>query len=191
MAVVESCREGETASGDGFLLLTGPSDVLLIVIDALGHGQPAAAVVKQAAGFVRIASRRPIEWILERLDEGLTSTRGAVAAVVRISPTLNQLTWASVGDIQGSVASGSVRTGLAGMPGILGGRSQRAIPRTIPFAPGDVLCLATDGVRPEFVSELRPFFAPDAIAGRVAAHMRTDDDSLALVAQLSVKGVLE
>jgi len=190
VAVVESCREGETSSGDGFLLLTGPSDVLLLVVDALGHGQPAAAVVAQVAAFVRRAPRRPIEWILERLDDGLTSTRGAVAAVVRISPGLSQLTWASVGDIQGSVVSGPARTDLVGMPGILGGRSQRALPRMVPFGPGDVLCLATDGVLPEFASELRPFFTPGAIARRVEAHMRSDDDSLALVAQLTVAGTL-
>jgi serine phosphatase RsbU (regulator of sigma subunit) len=184
IAIVQAPIDGQTASGDGYSIQAEPTGVLLVVIDALGHGEPAAEVLETALSVLRVAGRHEIDHIFQILDERLSGTRGAVAAIARISTEKRRLTWASIGDVQGTIASGPARTTLVGMPGILGYRSQRVAPKTIPFDEGDVLCLATDGVLPGFAGEVQATLGLESIARRLEAFMKPDDDSLALLAQL-------
>src|SRR5438309_97834 len=109
IAVVASPIGGETLSGDGYSIREDSAGILLVVIDALGHGGPAAEVLEMALSVFRSAEPHPIDWIFQVLDERLAGTRGAVAAIALISPREGQLTWASIGDVQGTIASGPAR----------------------------------------------------------------------------------
>jgi Stage II sporulation protein E (SpoIIE) len=184
IAIVKAPFLGETASGDGYSVEAGPAGVMLVVIDALGHGPLAAEVMEMAVAILREAQPGAIDRLFQILDERLSGTRGAVAAIALISPETHRLTWAAVGDVQGTIGSGPARTTLVATPGILGYRSRRAMPRTVPFNQGDILCMATDGVLPSYAAELRPLVGLETVARRVTRLMRSDDDSLALVARL-------
>ena len=184
IAIVKAPLKGQTVSGDGYSIREGPTGVLLVVIDALGHGHPAAEVLEMTLSVLQTTEPRAIDRIFQVLDERLSGTRGAVAAIALISPEERRLTWASIGDVQGTIASGQARTTLVGMPGILGYRSPRATPKSVPFEEGDVLCMATDGVLPGFAVEIQPMLGLEKIARRVETFMKPDDDSLALLAQL-------
>jgi phosphoserine phosphatase RsbX len=184
IAIVNAPLEGETVSGDGYSVEAGSAGVLLVVIDALGHGPPAAEVLEMAVSVLREAKPRAIDRLFQILDERLAGTRGAVAAIALISPETHRLTWAAVGDVQGTIAGGPARTTLVGTPGILGYRSPRAVPKTVPFNEGDILCMATDGVLPSFAAEIKPLIGLETIARRVKSLMKPDDDSLALMARL-------
>jgi serine phosphatase RsbU (regulator of sigma subunit) len=183
IAIVEAPIEGATVSGDGYSIRAEPAGVLLVVIDALGHGEPAAEVLKSALSVLQAMGADEIDSIFQVLDERLSGTRGAVAAIARISSEKRRMTWASIGDVQGVLAKDRTRLTLVGTPGILGYRSPRARPKTVPFDHGDVLCLATDGVLPGFAID-QPRFGLEAIARHVEAFMKPDDDSLALLAQI-------
>src|ERR1700694_3031723 len=167
VAIVDSPIEGQIVSGDGYSVRADTSGVLLVVIDALGHGQPAAEVVEMTLSVLRTAEPHAIDWLFQILDERLSGTRGAVAAMARISPAEQRLTWASIGGVQLTIARGPERTALMGIPGILGYGSPRPNPKTIPFGAGDVLCMATDGVLPGFALEMRPILGIGAIDQRV------------------------
>jgi len=188
IAVVTSPLAGETVSGDGYSIREDSGGVFLVVMDALGHGSPAAEVLESALALIRTAEPRPIDRMFQILDERLSGTRGAVAAMALISPSASRLTWASIGDVQGTIASGLARTTLVGRPGILGYGRHSVSARSVPFGIGDVLCLATDGVRPEFAFEVQPILGLETIARRVATCMKADDDSLAVLAQLDGTG---
>jgi len=58
------------------------------------------------------------------------------------------------------------------------------MPKTVPFNEGDILCMATDGVLPSFAAEIKPLIGLETIARRVKSLMKSDDDSLALMARL-------
>lgn len=176
--------EGESVSGDGYAVRACPAGVVLVVVDALGHGGPAAEVLDAALSVLRSVEPDAIDQMFQILDERLAGTRGAVAAIAVISPELGRLTWASVGDVQATIASGPARTSLVPTPGILGYRSPRVNPQSVPFDHGDVLCMATDGVLPSFAAELHPLAGLETIARRVESFMKQDDDSLALLARL-------
>jgi len=186
--IVTSPIDGQSVSGDGFSIRADGAGVLLVVIDALGHGEPAAEVLETALSVLQVTEPDSIEWLFQVLDERLSGTRGAVAAMARVSPAERSLTWASIGDVQGTIASGPLRTTLVGMPGILGFRSPRASSKTVQFGAGDVLCMASDGVLPGFAVEIQPILGLEGIARRVETFMKSDDDSLALLAQLEGAG---
>jgi hypothetical protein len=53
----------------------------------------------------------------------------------------------------------------------------------LPVAPGDLLLLATDGVRSDFAEGLRPQEEPQQLADRILARgFKGTDDALVLVA---------
>jgi hypothetical protein len=189
IAIVKAPIQGQSVSGDGYAIRTEPAGVVLVVIDALGHGQDAADVLEITLSALDLAEPSAIDRMFQLLDERLSGTRGAVAASARISPRERQLTWASIGDVQGTIASSQARTTLVGMPGILGYRSPRASPKTVPFGVGDILCMATDGVLPGFAVEVQSISGLEKVARLVETFMKPDDDSLALLAQLEVAGV--
>lgn len=184
IAVVQAPIEGQTVSGDGYSIQAEPTGALLVVIDALGHGEPAAEVLETALAVLQACGRHEVDRIFQTLDDRLSGTRGAVAAIARISTEKRSLTWASIGDVQGTIASGSARTTLVGTPGILGYRCLPAVLKTVPFDAGNLLCLATDGVLPGFAGEIQAALGLERLARRVEAFMRPEDDSLALLAQL-------
>jgi serine phosphatase RsbU (regulator of sigma subunit) len=184
IAVVHTPIEGQTVSGDGYSIQAEPTGVLLVVIDALGHGEPAAEVLETALAGLQLVGRHEIDRIFQNLDERLSGSRGAVAAIARISTEKRRLTWASIGDVQGTISSRQARTTLVATPGILGYRCPPATLKTVPFDIGDLLCLATDGVLPGFAGELDTGLGLESVARRVEAFMKPDDDSLALLAQL-------
>ena len=183
IAIVNAPIDGESVSGDGYWIRADPAGVLLVVIDALGHGQAATDVLEMTLAALEVAEPSAIDRLFQVLDERLSGTRGAVAAIAWISPRERQLTWASIGDVQGTIASGQARTTLVGKPGILGYHSPRASPKSVPFAGADILCMATDGVLPGFAVEVQPLLGLEEIARRVETFMKREDDSLALLAK--------
>ena len=86
--------EGATVSGDGYSIRAEPAGVLLVVIDALGHGEAAAEVLKSALTVLQAMGADEIDSIFQVLDERLSGTRGAVAAIARISSEKRRMTWA-------------------------------------------------------------------------------------------------
>jgi hypothetical protein len=57
--VISEPRQGELVSGDCHLVVGGEEGVLVVVIDALGHGTEAAEVVEKALPVIRQAPDPP------------------------------------------------------------------------------------------------------------------------------------
>jgi negative regulator of sigma-B (phosphoserine phosphatase) len=68
------------------------------------------------------------------------------------------------------------------MPGVLGDRLPRLRLQSVQLEPGDMIVLATDGIRRSFVEEHTLHDAPMAAAERILErHGRKTDDALVLV----------
>jgi hypothetical protein len=174
----------EARSGDAYRVDEDGDAITILVVDALGHGGAAADVAAVALAIMAETRRLSLDRIFDLLDRKLTGTRGAAAAIARVSLAEGNVTWAGIGDVQGTIATGPARLTLVGRPGILGYHSPPATPRVVPFGAGDVLCLATDGVLPDFAVDVSTQVGLDVIAGRLEGRMKPDDDSLALLARL-------
>jgi negative regulator of sigma-B (phosphoserine phosphatase) len=155
------------------------------VIDGLGHGQEATLAAKKAAATIEANPLEPVAALLARCHAALAGTRGAVATLAELDGPGATLTWIGIGDVEGIVHSfrGQKRQSLLLVPGVLGDRIPPN-PRvhSVKLEQGDVLVLATDGVRRSFVEEpilLEPM--PAAAERIIERHARKTDDALVLL----------
>jgi hypothetical protein len=110
-------------------------------------------------------------------------------SAMQINGRASTLEWCGVGNVEG----------LLLRPGAIGGRSVAAITNrggvvgyrlpslrvsTVPISPGDVMVMATDGIRPGVIDALPEEAEPQAIADALLArYAKGTDDALVLVAR--------
>jgi negative regulator of sigma-B (phosphoserine phosphatase) len=190
-AVCVTPRQGQRRSGDGFLVESTATGVLVAVVDGLGHGDEAATVAQLALTSLRQTAGRSPTASLTACHVALRGTRGAVMTLAALDPHGGRLVWVAVGNVEAAV----LRRGDNGMPnrpvrvplrgGVVGDRLPPLRESSTPLAVGDVLVCATDGVAPAFLDAVDLSLEPPAMARRLhAGSARTDDDALVLVARL-------
>ena len=184
-------RSLETRSGDRATVVRIPGQILICAIDGLGHGAAAADAADAAVTVLEAeAGGRTLGDLLERCHEALGVTRGAVMTLALIDETERTLEWVGVGNVEARLLrSGTIpAAGGTEAPVLFGGVVGHHLPSvrtsTVPLAPGDLIVMATDGVKSDFPSELGTAGAAQAIADGVMNRSgKEDDDALVLVAR--------
>lgn len=176
---------GQTACGDAHLALAFPGGVLLAVVDGLGHGTEAEQAAFEAVMTLSESPSDPMSRLFIRCHEALRKTRGAVMSVATISMKDGSMHWAGVGNVEGVLARAGASGGrerLFVSGGIVGQNLPRVRDSSTTLLPGDVVALATDGIRSSFDQELRQTVAPEELANRILRlHGNDSDDALILV----------
>jgi phosphoserine phosphatase RsbX len=163
--------------------------VLLAVIDGLGHGAAAAAAAVSAATVAEAHAGEPPDHVLARCHEALNGTRGAVITLASVDLPAATLTWCGVGDVAGIVVRNArgVETRYVFAPvraGIVGLHMSLVRPVVLPLEPGDVLILASDGVRLPLDLSCARSESAQGLADRILAeHALESDDATILVAR--------
>jgi anti-sigma regulatory factor (Ser/Thr protein kinase) len=111
--------KGEIECGDGWALAQEADSTTLMVIDGLGHGSFAAIAAESAQESFAAAPSETPRAIIERAHRALSSTRGAAAAVARITGK-NKVSYAGVGNITGYLIANEKSQGLVSHNGTLG-----------------------------------------------------------------------
>jgi negative regulator of sigma-B (phosphoserine phosphatase) len=188
--VAQVTLQGQTESGDSYLVTTFPNGMLVAVVDGLGHGGEAAAAAKAAIVTVGEHPEEPVIPLLQRCHEALRSTRGVTMSLASFNATYNILTWLGVGNVEGVVLRAdkqapSPQESIMLFPGVVGHHLPPLRAIASPINPGDLLILYTDGIRRDFLSEPPiPGHSPQRVADRICAkYNRGTDDALALVAR--------
>lgn len=180
---------GETVSGDLHVVVTFPERALVGVIDGLGHGADAAAAARIAAHTIAAHAHDSVVPILTQCHEALRGTRGVVLSLAAFDGTDGTMTWLGVGNVEGVLFRADktvvpAREGLLSRGGVVGYQLPPLRPVTIPIGLGDMLVLATDGIRSQFAEESPIGFDPEAAAQDIHAHYgKQTDDALVLVAR--------
>ncbi len=179
---------GQTESGDRHAVKVAGSHTLIGVIDGLGHGQEAAHAAKIAAAILEQAGPdESVVTIIQQCHQSLKDTRGA--AMTLLSLNGQTLTWLGVGNVNAVLvrqsekdAPGSEMIVLRG--GVVGYQMPNLRAITVPVMPGDLLLVATDGIRSGFEQGVLFSDGVQAIADRIMAqHCLKTDDALILVAR--------
>jgi len=176
-------------SGDLHVVVELPHGVLLAVTDGLGHGPEAAAASERAAVVLREQAERPLRDLVESCHEELRRTRGAVMSLVYVDGRSRSLEWCGIGNVEGVLLRAKATAeraseAISNRGGVVGYRLPSIKIATVPVFPGDIMILATDGIRAGFTSDVDVEAAPQAIADAVfARHARGTDDALVLVAR--------
>ena len=178
---------GQRESGDLAVVAAFPNGMLAAVVDGLGHGAEAARAAQAAALVLRRFAAEPIDRLIERTHEALKDTRGAVMSMARFEGPESTMTWVGVGNVDAKLMPGSGRSdhvdrSMVLHGGIVGYRLPPLRPTSVLVTPGDVLILATDGVRSDAGPPPDLSGSPEEIARRILADGNKDtDDALVLV----------
>jgi negative regulator of sigma-B (phosphoserine phosphatase) len=181
-------RAGEDECGDRYLVRPFSDGVLLAVVDGLGHGREAAAAGSLAAAVLDEHAGETLPDLVQRCHEALAGSRGVVMSVASVDRT-GTLSWLGVGNVEAL----RVRAGDRGAEredqlllraGVVGFRLPALRPSRLSLARGDLLALATDGVRSGFGRCLTGAKRPQQLAETVLAEYgRSSDDALVVVAR--------
>ncbi len=152
--------------------------------DGLGHGEHAEAAAKAAVDYVGRHLSDSLPEIFADCDRALRDTRGAVMGLAVADEEKGTLTYAGIGNAR-AVVIGEKTFKMTSSYGIVGGGYKVLTLETVPFSPGDVAILHTDGV--EEVSDVSDYaeIAPEDVQ-RLAESILRDrglesDDAAILV----------
>jgi hypothetical protein len=181
--------EGESESGDLHVVMPFDGGALVAAIDGLGHGPEAAVAARSAAGTLERHSHRPVLDLLTRCHENLRGTRGAVITLASFNVRDSTMSWAGVGNIEGTLVraepgEGRKRESVMLVGGVPGHQLPSLRPNELPVAHGDTLVLATDGVRGGYLDVVDWSDPPQQLADQLLAEYgKATDDALVLVAR--------
>ena len=178
---------GEYECGDRGVVRVYDDSVLVAAIDALGHGREAAYAAGIAARILEQHAGEDPEALLRRCHADLGGTRGAAVSLAAIDWRSGTATWLGVGNVAGALTHANPEARprvqqLVVFGGVVGYQLPELIRTVVKVAPGDMLVLATDGVRGEFTEILPAAVDPQPLANRVLeAYATRGDDALVLV----------
>lgn len=181
--------EGETVSGDMYLIRPFSGGLLVAAVDGLGHGPEAAESAQIAISTLEKNPDQPIESLVRACHEALKSKRGVVMSLAVIKKAANTLTWLGVGNVEGRVMraqskNGSAYDSLLLRGGIVGHNLPNLMPFEVPIAADDMLIFASDGIRPDFADNLNVTANPHQLVRDILTRSsKNTDDSLVVVAR--------
>jgi serine phosphatase RsbU (regulator of sigma subunit) len=171
-----------------FLVQPFPRGVMVALVDGIGHGDEAVAAARLACDTLKAHAEEPVIDLVRRCHQELKETRGVVLTLASLHAGEGWLTWLGVGNVEGSLiqpVSGSVpkvkRVLLRG--GLVGLQLPSALhPGTVEIHRGDLLVLASDGIRPEFADHITEVDSPQRTADWVLTQFDKGTDDALVVA---------
>lgn len=158
-AVAQRPRPGETVSGDRHVVLSHRRGVTLAVIDGVGHGPEAARAADLAVEtFTLLPENTPLMH-LQCCHLALAPTRGAVMTVAEFNQRDRTVTLCGVGNVEAVLFRAAAPAGTPAREsallrgGVLGSQLPAPYASLLPVHAGDLLVLASDGVRANFPRE--------------------------------------
>jgi len=177
----------QTVSGDKYLITPSPVGVLVAVLDGLGHGEDAAQAAETAVAILEKNAHQPLTSLFEICHKALLKTRGVVMSLASFNMPNRTMSWLGVGNVEGVLVRAKedlspTREGLLLRGGVVGYQLPSLRVSVLQVMEGDLLALATDGIRESFPERLSPGESPQQNADRILAEVgKETDDALVLV----------
>ncbi len=188
VGVAEQALAGEATSGDIAVARSFDGGALLAAVDGLGHGLEASSAAHRAAAELEQAAGQSVISLVRRCHTALAGTRGVVMSLVSFTYAEDTLTWLAIGNVAGWLFRGErlsgASEGVVMRGGVVGFELPLLRAAVVAVSPGDLLVLATDGIRPDFTRHVVPTDPPQHVADHILSECATgSDDALVLVAR--------
>jgi len=185
IGVVCTALAGEAACGDAWLVEPIDTGVLVAVVDGLGHGPDAAIAAGSAIQLIqRNKTRSPVA-ILAATNAALRPTRGAAVQIAIIDLHAGTVRSAGAGNISTSVMAHEKSKSIPSQPGIVGHQMPKVREVVVPWTPGSMLAMHSDGISARWAIDTYPGLRlhDPALAAAVIYRdfARTRDDATMLV----------
>lgn len=155
LGVVCQPMPGETVPGDSWCACLEGSVAGVLVADGLGHGLAAASASEAAAEVLASHPQNSPGNLLEDMHAALHGTRGAAVAVTQIDATIEQASFAGIGNIAGCIIEqhDGPRRQLVSHNGIVGSNVRKVQEFQQPWPDGATLLLHSDGLGTRWLLE--------------------------------------
>jgi negative regulator of sigma-B (phosphoserine phosphatase) len=183
VAHVSIPKVGEHMNGDAVLVRRSASgDLLLAVLDGLGHGPNAAKASQLAITWLQTADlTQPLSTIMQAVHAQLRETRGAAGTLCIVRG--ERLEGCAVGNVQFSCMNATVPMVLSA--GVLGQRLPKLRVCEAVLRPGARIALFSDGISSKFrLDESRQLRPQQACEVTIERHRKKEDDATILIADL-------
>jgi phosphoserine phosphatase RsbX len=185
-AVAQRPLPGQSVSGDLHLVAPHDGGVLFAVVDGVGHGPEATYAAEIAVETMRDHPQDSVHALINRCHVALSRTRGVVLTVVSLNAVDQTITWCGVGNVEGLLFRADPHAqppheSVLLRGGLVGAQLPALYASVVPISPGDLLVLASDGIRAEFEEDLIIKTAPRRIADAVLQrYFKGTDDAMVL-----------
>lgn len=178
----------ESESGDLHVVVPFQAGALVALIDGLGHGPEAAEAAQAAVALLEERAGDPVLSLVERCHQGLRKTRGVAMSLASFNARDSSMTWTGIGNVDSVLLRGGLQgraaTAILLRGGVVGYHLPPLRADTVPVSPGDILIMATDGIRGGFTDGLCVDGHPGDIAESVLARFsKGSDDAHVVVAR--------
>jgi anti-sigma regulatory factor (Ser/Thr protein kinase) len=191
IGVATRARHLDPANGDAFVVQHWGENLLVGVIDGLGHGAAANRAARAAQAYTESHFDRPLGKIFLGAGRACHATRGVVMALAAFDWSRGRMAFASVGNIEARVYSLSQSFKLPARRGIVGLSAVDTSVTEHPWPPGHVLVLHSDGVPTHWVwddfPDLPSLAAPVMAQELLRRLAKEDDDATVLVVKAAVR----
>jgi serine/threonine protein phosphatase PrpC len=176
-------KQGQSISGDTYVVHESDGFVLASVIDGLGGGGEAARASEGAAAVLREHPDQPLDRLIRLSHDALHQTRGAVIAILRLDLLERKAHYIGVGNISAYVLSSQSIKPIS-KNGILGYRLPSLLQLHYTYNSGDTFVLYSDGIKGRFSTEgsINYTLPPQRIADQILADFgKLNDDATVVV----------
>jgi negative regulator of sigma-B (phosphoserine phosphatase) len=186
--VAEQAAPHESVTGDAHLMLPTSTGLLFAVIDGSGHGPEAAHATGLALNALREAPEQSVIAHLRGCHTALAGSRGVVMTLADYHQQERTLTLCGIGNVEATLFRARPEAGEARQEcamlrgGVVGSHLPEPFATIVPVHGGDVLVMATDGLRTDFTPETVLRSPPrQSAAALLRKHARGTDDAVVLV----------
>lgn len=133
-------------SGDSWTILEKGNRVIALVADGLGHGPEASWASYLAVTICRENLSEPLDGIMKKIHNGLTSTRGAVIGIAEIYFREGRVKYCGIGNITAKVIYQDTARLFGNMNGTVGAQIPKIEISEYPWGEDNLLIMHSDGL---------------------------------------------
>lgn len=137
---------GEIESGDGLVIQQSDEDLLVVIIDVLGHGAKAAKLARQMESFIECNLTFDLLWLMTKLHTQFLGHQGAAVTMVYFDGETKKIKGVGVGNTLVRKC-GMPWHSFHSQPGIVGELLPTLRCFEGKFVSGDVFLFTTDGIK--------------------------------------------
>ena len=162
---------------------------MIAVSDGLGHGREAAEASEAAMAVLGAHAEESVISLIRRCHQALTRTRGVALTLASFNSCDQTMTWIGVGNVESVLLRPDYtypldKEDLLLRPGVVGYQLPPLRASILSVSSGDLLVIATDGVRADFVKGLFLKDPPQKSAETILSHCKKgNDDALVFAAR--------
>jgi len=179
----------DKCNGDGYIIHKNKHD-LLVVMDALGHGEDACRSATAVRDFILQNPHTELDTLIYRVHDFIKDqkVRGVAISAVRLDYTANTLRFCGLGDVTTKIFPPGEETALYpfAKEGIAGDISRTLDVQEFPLVKGSIIAMFSDGLSSKLTIPLsRRVYRPiHLINDLMKEYGKTHDDRTLLLAKV-------